>query len=263
PAASTWSTRTTAATPSTPARTATPTSARGRSRPTSSRTSCARQTRRWSSRPRAASRSTSPTSPGSAPGWPETPTTGPFGPFLPQPVRHAGDTPGPPGFGGPGAALCGSFRARSPSAATQLPVAADERVRRGVVGELGLLRGAELGLDPLGEHLAELDPPLVEGVDAPDDTLGEHLVLVERDELPEHRRGEPRGEDERRRGVPGEGLVRDELLGHPLATHLVGGLAEGERLRLGEEVGGELVVVARHVGRRVDEADEVRGNRLG
>ena len=41
----------------------------------------------------------------------------------------------------------------------------------------------ELGDDALREHLAELDTPLVEGVDLPDHALGEHAVLVERDEL--------------------------------------------------------------------------------
>ena len=37
------------------------------------------------------------------------------------------------------------------------------------------------------EHLAELDPPLVERVDVPDHALGEDAVLVERDERAEHR----------------------------------------------------------------------------
>ena len=41
----------------------------------------------------------------------------------------------------------------------------------------------ELRRDPLGQHLAELDAPLIERVDAPDRALGEHVVLVERDEL--------------------------------------------------------------------------------
>ena len=48
----------------------------------------------------------------------------------------------------------------------------------------------ELGHDPLRELLAELDAPLVERVDVPDRTLGEHLVLVERDELAERVRRE-------------------------------------------------------------------------
>lgn len=40
----------------------------------------------------------------------------------------------------------------------------------------------ELGEDVLSEYLSELDTHLVERVDTPDDTLGEDLVLVERNE---------------------------------------------------------------------------------
>ena len=42
------------------------------------------------------------------------------------------------------------------------------------------------------ERLAELDPPLVEGVDAPDRALGEDAVLVEGDERAEASRGSSR-----------------------------------------------------------------------
>src|SRR4051794_26998094 len=52
-------------------------------------------------------------------------------------------------------------------------VAADQGVGGGVVGELRLALRLELGDDPLGEHLAELDAPLVERVDVPDHPLGE------------------------------------------------------------------------------------------
>src|SRR5262245_9396172 len=59
-------------------------------------------------------------------------------------------------------------------------VPADQRVRGAVVGELGLGLALELRHDPLRERLAELDAPLVEGVDAPDGALREDAVLVER-----------------------------------------------------------------------------------
>src|SRR5436305_15207514 len=45
-------------------------------------------------------------------------------------------------------------------------VAADQRVGGAIVVELGLLGRLQLGDDPLRQHLAELDSPLVEGVDA-------------------------------------------------------------------------------------------------
>src|SRR5438874_10326841 len=37
----------------------------------------------------------------------------------------------------------------------------------------------------LGQPLAEFNAPLIERIDAPDDALREHTVLVERDELPQ------------------------------------------------------------------------------
>src|SRR5215218_10971093 len=58
-------------------------------------------------------------------------------------------------------------------------VAPDQRVGRAVVGQLRLGVGLELGDDRLRQDLAQLDPPLVEGVDPPDGPLGEDAVLVE------------------------------------------------------------------------------------
>ena len=48
--------------------------------------------------------------------------------------------------------------------------------------------GLELGDDRHRQHLAQLDPPLVEGVDPPDRPLGEDAVLVEGDQRAERRR---------------------------------------------------------------------------
>ena len=45
--------------------------------------------------------------------------------------------------------------------------------------------GGELGEDFVGELFAELDPPLVEAEDVPDDALGEDFVLVHRNQLTE------------------------------------------------------------------------------
>jgi len=51
-----------------------------------------------------------------------------------------------------------------------------------------IARRRELGDDRSGQLLAELDAPLVERVDVPDDALDEDLVLVERDEPSERAR---------------------------------------------------------------------------
>src|SRR6476660_8016070 len=74
-------------------------------------------------------------------------------------------------------------------------VAADQRVGRAVVAELRLLIGLELGNDRDGQRLAQLDSPLIEGVDPPERALGEDAVLVESDESAERVRVEPLGED--------------------------------------------------------------------
>ena len=43
----------------------------------------------------------------------------------------------------------------------------------------------ELRDNPLGQHFAQLDAPLIEGVDIPDRPLGENGVLVKGDEFAE------------------------------------------------------------------------------
>ena len=76
-------------------------------------------------------------------------------------------------------------RGRVPRRSTRCAVARDQGVRRASRAR-ARSSPVELGDDPLGERLAELDAPLVEGVDAPDDALREDGVLVERDERAEH-----------------------------------------------------------------------------
>ena len=111
------------------------------------------------------------------------------------------------------------------------------------MAELRLLLGLQLGDDRHGQRLAQLDPPLVEGVDPPDRALGEDAVLVEGDQRPERLRRQALGEDRVGGPVALEHAVRHELLRRPLGAHLLGRLAEGERLALGEDVGHQQVVV--------------------
>ena len=92
-------------------------------------------------------------------------------------------------------------------------------------------------------------------------------MLVERHELADHRRGELGGEDRGGGAVARHHLVGHDMCGHALGGDLVGGLAEGEHLGLGEEVAHQQVVHgARAVGsgRQVvggfGETDEVRGH---
>ena len=89
-------------------------------------------------------------------------------------------------------------RSRVLRRATPRAVAPDERVGGGIVGqaEIPVIFSRQLRRDALGELLAELDAPLVERVDPPHDALREDAVLVERDERPEHVRGEPLGQQD-------------------------------------------------------------------
>src|SRR6266702_3858827 len=121
----------------------------------------------------------------------------------------------------------------------QLPVLRDEAVGGRVVGVGGrsAVRG-QFRLDLLGEDLAELDAPLVERVDVPDRALREDLVLVQGDELAEHGRGQPGGDDRGGRVVALEDAVRDDRGRGALGLDLVLRLAEGERFGLREEVRG-------------------------
>src|SRR5262252_6925654 len=122
-------------------------------------------------------------------------------------------------------------------AGLELAVAADEGVGRAVVLEGGVRARLQLADDALGEHLAQLDAPLVEGVDAPDRPLGEHGVLVEGHELAERLGGEPVEEDGVGRPIALEDPMRHQAIRSALRLHLGWRLAEGQRLRLGEDVG--------------------------
>ena len=106
--------------------------------------------------------------------------------------------------------------------------------------ELGLLRALELGNDPLGQRLAQFDAPLVEGVDLPDRALGEHAVLVERDQLAERGRRQALQQERVRWPVALEQPVRHEPVRRALRLDLLGSLAEGQRLGLGEDIGSSM-----------------------
>src|SRR3712207_312843 len=94
----------------------------------------------------------------------------------------------------------------------------------------------EFRKNPRGKLLAELDSPLVEAVQVPDDALNENLVFVEGDQGAEPERGQPAVEDRGGRPVSLEDLVGEERLQAlarealrlELGPGLGFGLAEGE-----------------------------------
>ena len=58
----------------------------------------------------------------------------------------------------------------------------------------GILLALEFGNDALGQHLAQFDAPLIEGVDALDHALRKRDVFVEGDEFAQHVRCQPFGD---------------------------------------------------------------------
>src|ERR1700722_4313408 len=152
---------------------------------------------------------------------------------------------------------------RSDAPAAPDPEATDQFGRGPVLaGEVrGLLVDEGRG-QLIGHGLAQLDTPLVERIDAPDHPFGEDGVLVERHQLAEHRRGQPRGQDGGGRAVPGHDLVGDQRRVSALGRHLLGRATEGQHLGLGKAVGHEQILLVAVLVRRVDEADEVGRDEL-
>ena len=149
---------------------------------------------------------------------------------------------------------------------------------------LNVLGFVELSQDRLGQDLPKFNthlicrrmsndrgvgPPLslTERVDAPDDTLREDLVLVERNERTEGSGGKEREDDAVARTVALEHLALDERLARvraELSAHLLLALAKRERLGLREKVGEQDAVVQRVADRvvRRRRRDEVGRDQL-
>src|SRR6266581_2864593 len=111
-----------------------------------------------------------------------------------------------------------------------MAIAPDQRVGRAVVRERGIDGAGNFRRSTLGQRLAELHAPLIEGVDVPDRALHEHAVLVERDERAERVWRKPLAKD----GVAGtiafESAMWNQVVGRSLGLHFIGGLSERQRL---------------------------------
>lgn len=109
----------------------------------------------------------------------------------------------------------------------------------------------EIAFNGLSQSFAQLNSPLIERVDVPDDSLCEDLVLVGGDEGAESEWRQLLDHERVSRAVSGEDLMRNEILQlvafHAgllqLRAHLLFGLTESERFCLGEEVGEQQLVV--------------------
>lgn len=124
----------------------------------------------------------------------------------------------------------------------------------------------ELTKNLLGQHLAQLNAPLVKAVDVPDGTLGKGEVLVVDDERTELRRANVATDKDRcGRSVAQESLVGDKLLRGTLSSNLVVSLADHQSLGLRKVVGSQhlLVEIVRDRVVRLGRKDKVGGDQLG
>ena len=129
--------------------------------------------------------------------------------------------------------------------------------------EVGFPCGFEFGDDALGEDFAEFDAPLVEGVDVPEDALGEDAHFVEGDEAAENGGGEFFGEDDIGRAVAVEDAVWGECGGGAFGFDFGEGFAESEGLGLREDIRHEDVMVTAERVEGIGEGDEVAGDEAG
>jgi hypothetical protein len=111
--------------------------------------------------------------------------------------------------------------------------------------------------DTLRQNLAQLNAPLVEGIDIPDCALGERGVFVERHQFAEGFGCQFFGEDHVRRPVTFEDSVRNEPRWRALRRDLLRGLSKGQSLSLRADVGNQDVVVTAKFVERLRKSDEI------
>ena len=126
-----------------------------------------------------------------------------------------------------------------------------------------IIRSLNLGDDVLGQHFAQLDAPLIEGVDLPDSALGKDRVLIERDQLAQRFGGELVRQDDVGRAVALKDAMRNEPIRCPLGLYLLRGLSKCQGLGLGKDVGQQHVMVPPKRIEGLLKTNEVTGNQPG
>lgn len=101
----------------------------------------------------------------------------------------------------------------------------------------------EEGSNVLGKSLSELNSPLVEAVDVPQEALNSGSVLVDSEKLTASVGVEFVEEEGERWAVSREELVSQKLLRNLLLNELLSVLSVGESVGLREEVGHQLIVI--------------------
>src|SRR5467141_3293507 len=117
--------------------------------------------------------------------------------------------------------------------------------------------------DALRKRLAQLNAPLIEGIDVPDHALGEDGVFVQSHQLAQSFRRQLFSEDRVRWTIALEYPVGNEPLGSAFCLHLFSSLAECQCLGLRANVGNQHIVVAAKRVERLRKSDEVAGDEPG
>ena len=141
----------------------------------------------------------------------------------------------------------------------------DETTSRSIVA-LSIALLIEFLENLLGQHLAQLDTPLVKAVDVPDGALGEGQMFVVDDQRTQLSGTNDAADQDGSGGpVAQESLVGDEFFGSAFGPDFLVGLANHESLSLGKVVGGKhlLVKVIGDGVVRLGGEDEVGGDELG
>src|SRR3984885_2557401 len=145
----------------------------------------------------------------------------------------------------------------------EFAVAADKVVGGSIMLQPRIIRSLNLGNDVLGEHLAQLDAPLIEGIDLPDGALGEYRVLIERDQLAQRFWCEFFRQEDVRRAVALKDAMRNQPIRCSLSLDLLRCLSESQGFGLGKDVGQQHVMVPSKGIEGLLKTDEVTGNQPG
>src|ERR1700684_3062914 len=123
--------------------------------------------------------------------------------------------------------MCSSSITR---ALLEFAVAADKVVGGSIMLQPRIIRSLNLGNDVLGQDLAQLDAPLIEGVDLPDGALGKYRVLIERNQLAQRFRCEFFRQEDVRRAIALKDAMRNQPIRCPFGLYLLRGLSERQGL---------------------------------
>ena len=137
-------------------------------------------------------------------------------------------------------------------------MAADQVIRGTVVGQRRLLLRLQLRDDALGQHLAEFNPPLVEGIHVPDDALRVDDMLVERHQAAERPGCEPVSQNRVRRPIALERLVRHQPFIGSFPPDLIRRFAEGKGFSLRKHIGQQEIMVPPELIQGLMKCDEIR-----